>query len=109
MTINLSKIEINNIVETIQIKQLDDIKQIVLFIGHAHSGHSIIGSILDAHPDVAIANEINIVKAIKDFKLTKREIESILLHYSLKNQSELAWYNSEYRYKLHNSIILPKN
>ena len=29
----------------------------VLFIGHARSGHSIVGSLLDAHPEVIISHE----------------------------------------------------
>ena len=33
-----------------------------LFIGYQRSGHSIVGSLLDAHPNVAIAHELNILK-----------------------------------------------
>ena len=34
-----------------------DVKNLVLFIGYQHSGHSIIGSMMDAHPNIIIAHE----------------------------------------------------
>lgn len=36
---------------------MDQVRYFVLFIGHAHSGSSITGSLLDAHPHVVLANE----------------------------------------------------
>lgn len=35
----------------------DDVEQFCLFIGYPRSGHSLVGSILDAHPEVAMAHE----------------------------------------------------
>ncbi|MFK8012623.1 MAG: sulfotransferase [Marinicellaceae bacterium] len=104
MTIQISKTEISKIVRKIQPIQLSRINQLVLFVGHAHSGHSIIGSILDAHNDIALANEVNIVKLIHEYQLTQVEIESILLHYSLLNGDSNSWHNSEYVYKIKNSL-----
>ena len=36
---------------------IDGVKRFVFFVGYARSGHSIIGSLMDAHPHVIIANE----------------------------------------------------
>lgn len=36
---------------------VEEVKCFVLFIGHAHSGTSITGAVLDAHPNVVLANE----------------------------------------------------
>ena len=36
---------------------MEGVKKFVFFVGYPRSGHSIIGSILDAHPHVVIANE----------------------------------------------------
>lgn len=36
---------------------VDQVRCFVLFIGHAHSGTSITGALLDAHPNVVLANE----------------------------------------------------
>ena len=35
----------------------DDVNTYVIFIGHARSGHSIVGSLLDAHPEVIVSHE----------------------------------------------------
>ena len=36
------------------------IKKFVFFVGYARSGHSIIGTLMDAHPHVIISNEFNL-------------------------------------------------
>jgi Sulfotransferase family len=35
-----------------------------LFIGYPRSGHSLLGSLLDAHPDAVIAHEVNVLKLV---------------------------------------------
>ena len=39
---------------------ISGIKKFVIFVGYPRSGHSIIGSILDAHPNVVIGHEYNV-------------------------------------------------
>ena len=34
----------------------DDVERVCLFIGYQRSSHSLVGSILDAHPEAAIAH-----------------------------------------------------
>ena len=46
---------------------IDHIKTFVFFLGHAHSGHSIIGSLLDSHPHIVISHEVDMFT-----KLSKR-------------------------------------
>ena len=36
------------------------IKSYLYFIGHAHSGHSIVGSILDSHPHIVVSHEYDV-------------------------------------------------
>ena len=38
-------------------KTVNGVEKFVFFIGHGRSGHSIIGSMMDAHPDMVIAHE----------------------------------------------------
>ena len=47
----------------------DGVETLVLFIGHARSGHSLIGAILDAHPEIIIPHEYNLIKNWSEFKL----------------------------------------
>jgi len=39
---------------------INNVKSVVLFIGHPHSGHSIVGSILDSHPHIVVAHELDL-------------------------------------------------
>lgn len=39
---------------------IDSVDRFVFFVGYARSGHSIIGSMLDAHPNVVIAHEYSL-------------------------------------------------
>ena len=46
----------------------DGVQTFVLFIGHARSGHSLIGAILDAHPEIIIPHEYNVIDKWHDYK-----------------------------------------
>lgn len=39
---------------------INRVKKFLFFVGYARSGHSIIGTLLDAHPHVVISNEFNL-------------------------------------------------
>lgn len=45
-------------------RTLADVKTLCLFIGHARSGHSIVGALLDAHPQIAISDELDALRYI---------------------------------------------
>ncbi len=36
----------------------------LLFVGHPRSGHSLVGSLLDAHPDVVVSHELDALKYV---------------------------------------------
>lgn len=56
---------------------IDGIKKLVMFLGYGRSGHSIIGSLMDAHPHVVISNEFHLLE-----------------HYeALMNDSDTMWRN----------------
>jgi len=42
----------------------DSVKVFVLFIGHTHSSHSIVASVLDSHPHMIVSHESGIVPAL---------------------------------------------
>ncbi len=101
MTIDYTKAEILAIEH--QHKQLNEDIELLLFVGHAHSGHSIIGSILDCHQHVVLANEVNIVKATSEHRLSARQIEAVLLHES-RTSADNKWLNSAYQYDIEHSL-----
>ena len=45
---------------------LDRIKSFLFFVGHARSGHSIVGAVLDSHPHVVIAHEEDLFHKLVD-------------------------------------------
>ena len=52
---------------------LASVRTYCLFLGHARSGHSIVGALLDAHPQIAIADEVLSVRSI-DRGLSRDEV-----------------------------------
>jgi len=40
-------------------------EQMLLFVGYSRSGHSLVGSLLDAHPDAVIAHELHLLKHLR--------------------------------------------
>jgi hypothetical protein len=57
---------------TIKVPQVDanvwdKVKLVVLFIGYERSGHSLIASLLDAHPNIIIADEMHSIKTWQSF------------------------------------------
>lgn len=53
-----------------------------MFIGYPRSGHSLVGAILDAHPNIICANKLGVLKYI-------------LFNFSKKQIGYLAWKNSQ--------------
>jgi len=59
-------------------KLFDDVKTYCMFIGYPRSGHSLIGSLLDAHPDMIIGHELDAMTYI-EAGFSKLQIYYLLL------------------------------
>jgi len=59
----------------------DDVRAYCMFIGYPHSGHSLIGSLLDAHPNVVISHEQDALGYIFA-RFSRYQIYSLLLRNS---------------------------
>lgn len=66
-------------------KIFDDVKTYCLFIGHARSGHSFFGAMLDAHPNMTIADEVDSLSYL-DSGFERDQIYSLIM----SSSSELA-------------------
>ena len=42
-----------------------DVQTYCLFIGHGRSGHSILGALLDAHPNIILPDEVDVLKYLQ--------------------------------------------
>ena len=45
--------------------QFDDVKNFVLFIGYPRSGHTLVGFLLDAHPNIIVASQTSALRYVK--------------------------------------------
>ncbi len=43
-------------------RDLSTVRTFLLFIGHPRSGHSLVGALLDAHPSMLVAHELDVLK-----------------------------------------------
>ena len=54
---------------------VDGVKTFIFFLGHARSGHSIVGSLLDAHPNIVIGHEVNVFAQLSDKQVTPSRLD----------------------------------
>jgi hypothetical protein len=52
-----------------------------MFVGYPRTGHSLIGSLLDAHPDIIVAHELNALKLVR-YGFSQQQIFYLLLENS---------------------------
>ena len=64
-------------------KTFDEVKTYCLFIGHARSGHSFFGAMLDAHPKMVIADEVDSLSYL-DSGFGRDQIYSLIFSSSLE-------------------------
>jgi hypothetical protein len=62
-------------------KAFGDIQTFVMFIGYPRSGHSLIGALLDAHPNMIISNELDVLDHVEK-GYSAKQIYSLILHNS---------------------------
>ena len=78
----------------------DQVDTYFMFIGHSRSGHSLIGSLLDAHPDVICGHELGVLKYVYA-GYTGRQIYYLLLENSRRFTQDGRKY-SGYSYRVPN-------
>lgn len=89
------KIHCDTVIEqlpTLSTKDIKEIKKFVFFIGYPRSGHSIIASMIDAHPNAILAHELNLFdcEPKKLLQSTAADILNSLYQNSYK-QSKIGW------------------
>jgi hypothetical protein len=47
-------------------KPYANLERFCMFLGYPRSGHSMIGALLDAHPEMAVAHELNVLRLLKE-------------------------------------------
>jgi len=54
---------------------IDGVKTFVFFLGHARSGHSIVGSLMDSHPHMVISHEFDLFGSLSSRSLAPNKSE----------------------------------
>ena len=60
------------------------VRRFLLFVGHPRSGHSLVGSLLDAHPDVVVSHELDALKYVAA-GYRRAQLFSLVLEHSKTN------------------------
>jgi len=71
-------------------KLYDGVETFVMFIGYPRSSHSLVGAILDAHPEIVITHEYNLLQRWKQYRspeLKKQNLQKYALFYHLHQRS----------------------
>ena len=58
----------------------DEVERYCAFVGYPRSGHSLVGSLLDAHPDAVIAHELDAVRLVQA-RFPRSLLFSLILHH----------------------------
>ncbi|MDD4881572.1 MAG: hypothetical protein PHX10_08350, partial [Gallionellaceae bacterium] len=79
-------------------ERFKDLDSFCLFVGYPRSGHSLVGSLLDAHPEVVMAHELNALRCVKAGFSQNMIFELILRNVQLFNKKGREW--TGYNYKV---------
>lgn len=75
-----------------------DLQAYCMFVGYPRSGHSIIGALLDAHPDMLVAHERGVLRLV-ELGLHRNQIFH-LLRESSEREAATGRFEGEYRYEV---------
>jgi len=78
--------------------EFDIVEKYCMFIGHGRTGHSLVGSLLNAHPEIVISHELDVLKFI-NYPLPVRRntlFQMILCKDRNFNNKEREWNRYEY-------------
>ena len=59
-------------------KAYDEVETFVMFIGYPRSSHSLVGAILDAHPEIIIPHEFNLLEKWRSYNLPAFKRKNLL-------------------------------
>ena len=72
------------------------LEAIILFIGYSRSGHSLVGSLLDAHPEILVSHELHLMKHLLSGTSTDKLAESMVINSAIFNQNGREYTGYDY-------------
>lgn len=80
-------------------KFFNNLESIILFIGYSRSGHSLVGSLLDAHPEILVSHELHVVKHLMSGKSKDDILRSMAINSALFNKNGREYTGYDYSIK----------
>jgi hypothetical protein len=77
-----------------------DLERFCLFVGYPRSGHSLVGSLLDAHPELIVAHELHVLRYLR-YGFSREQIFALLLERS-REQAQAGRAATGYSYVVPN-------
>lgn len=75
-------------------RAFDDLEKVCLFIGYQRSSHSLMGSILDAHPEAVVAHELDALTYVKE-GFSREQLFALMLqnsqHHGRKGREQTGY------------------
>ena len=65
---------------------IEQLERFCVFVGYPRSGHSLVGSLLDAHPDIAIAHELHVLRYVR-YGFSREQILALILENAERHAS----------------------
>lgn len=75
---------------------MGNLKYFCMFIGYPYSGHSLVGSIIDAHPNAVISHELHIGRLVKKGYPKEKIFSMIILNSISFARHERTWNSYSY-------------
>ena len=60
------------------LKAYDEVETFVMFIGYPRSSHSLVGAILDAHPEIIIPHEFNVLQKWRKYNVPEFQRKNLI-------------------------------
>ena len=70
--------------------------RVLFFVGYSRSGHSLVGSLLDAHPDMVIAHELHLLKHLRKRVLDAVLLQALMINSTLYSRKGRAYTGYDY-------------
>ena len=84
----------------------DGVETFVLFIGYPRSSHSLIGAVLDAHPEIVIPHEYNILAKLKKLQEQPRTNTYMQKYFLFHNLHMLSQRQALFGFRANNSLLI---
>lgn len=68
-------------------RTFESVETVALFVGYRRSGHSLVGALLDAHPDVAMAHGLDVLHHVR-YRFSRNQIFTLMLENSLERAAQ---------------------